>query len=568
MKKLMAILISLTLLCGALPAWAEAAVKDETVYILASPDGAARRIIVSDWLSNPDAQAQLADESALNAIENVKGEQEFANGFWQADGQDIYYQGESDAPLPVELQIRYTLDGQAMDPAELAGKDGRLRIRFDYSVRAEANGAPFAAISGVMLDNDVFSNVKAVNAQIINDGDRCFVVGLALLGLQTGLDLDAEQIEFPEYVEIEADVQNFALPMSLTLASSEPFALMDSEKLEDTDDLKNAMQKLSDGMAQLLDGGAQLGDGLAVLGAGADEIASGVNALSDGLNTLTANNASLVEGSTQVFNSLLASANQQLSAAGVNAELTIEGYAETLSALIESMSEAGITQQARAQVEAAVRAQQDQVRAGVAQAVQAELEAQLKAAAQEQQLASEAMEGMLAQQIEEKMASEEIQTLIDQNTEAQLQVLIDQSMAGDDIHRQIAQNVEQYQSSRATLTALKEQLDSYAAFHAGLIAYTEGASAAAEGALQLKGGMPSLQDGIAQLQSGAQAMQDGLSSLNSEGIEKLDALVNEDLENLLERARGLIDAAKALQNYSGIAANTEGRLRFVWRTDA
>ena len=54
MKKLMAILLSLTLACAAvLPALAEGK-KDETVYVLANPDGSARRVIVSDYLSNPD----------------------------------------------------------------------------------------------------------------------------------------------------------------------------------------------------------------------------------------------------------------------------------------------------------------------------------------------------------------------------------------------------------------------------------------------------------------------------------------------------------------------------------
>ena len=50
MKKLMAILLSLTLACAAvLPALAEGK-KDETVYVLANPDGSARRVIVSDYL--------------------------------------------------------------------------------------------------------------------------------------------------------------------------------------------------------------------------------------------------------------------------------------------------------------------------------------------------------------------------------------------------------------------------------------------------------------------------------------------------------------------------------------
>ena len=74
MNKLMAILLSLTLACAAvLPALAEGK-KDETVYVLANPDGSARRVIVSDYLSNPDGADTIADVSNLEKIQNVKGD--------------------------------------------------------------------------------------------------------------------------------------------------------------------------------------------------------------------------------------------------------------------------------------------------------------------------------------------------------------------------------------------------------------------------------------------------------------------------------------------------------------
>lgn len=184
MKKLIAVLISLMLLCGAaLPALAEDAAinkKDETVYILAAADGTANRVIVSDYLSNPASAAELADVSSLSNIENVKGAQTFENGVWQAEGEDIYYQGEGETPLPVELNISYSLNGEPIAPDELAGRDGHVAIRFDF---------------------------------IVN---------------QTG----------------------------------EVFASLDADKLVTSQSLKDAVSKLSDGMAQLLDGARAMLDGL------------------------------------------------------------------------------------------------------------------------------------------------------------------------------------------------------------------------------------------------------------------------------------------------------------------
>lgn len=155
MKKLLAVLISLTLLCGmALPAWA---------------DSTTRRVIVSDWLSNPDGEERLADESLLTGIENLKGQENFDGSFWQAEGRDIYYQGESTEPLPVEMTITYTLDGQDISPKNLAGQSGHVRIRFDYqvnrSVSAEINGqtenlsVPYGVLTALLVENDGFTNV-------------------------------------------------------------------------------------------------------------------------------------------------------------------------------------------------------------------------------------------------------------------------------------------------------------------------------------------------------------------------------------------------------------------------
>lgn len=427
-----------------------------------------------------------------------------------------------------------------------------LLIRFDFNVNQTAeNGVsvPYALLTAALLENDVFKNVQLTNARMVNDGDRTIVLGIALSGLKDKLDIGCEELSFedgfelPEYVQIEADVTNFALPVTLVLASSEVFAALDADELEGSQELKDAMTKLTDGMAQLLEGGAQLVDGLAALDTGVEQLAGGVDALAEGLDTLVSNNDALVAGSAQVFASLLATANAQLAAADAGVpELTIENYDETLAALLEAMSEDGIARQARQQVEAAVRSQQEQVRAAVEQAVQAQAPAQL--------------------------SSEELQALIDERTEEQLQTLIEQSMASDEVQAQMEQSLAQYQESRMSLAALREQLNAYNSFHSGVIAYTEGAASAADGANQLKAGMPSLADGVQQLLNGAQALKNGLELFSDEGVAKLDKLVSEDMEQLLNRVRELILAAQSSQNYSGMADGMDASLRFIWRTDA
>lgn len=637
MKKLMAILLSLTLACAAvLPALAEGK-KDETVYVLANPDGSARRVIVSDYLSNPDGADTIADVSNLEKIQNVKGDEAFADGVWQAKDNEIYYQGDSSEALPVELKISATLDGTEIAPADLAGKSGHVTLRFDYAVSAsytkdaETVAVPFAVITGALLDNEVFANVSVKNGQAVNDGDRTVAVGLCVPGLTAGLKLESDKVELPEYLEISADVKNFSLPVTVTLATNEAFAALDADKLQDADALKEAADKLTDAMTQLLDGSNQLynglndlkdgttnlNNGINQLADGTDSLAAGADTLSTGLTTLTANNETLVGGARQVFETLLAQANAALTQAGVDATLTVENYADVLGKLVEAVSEEGVTAQARAQVEAAVRAQADAVRSEVTKAVRPQVEAQVTEAVKEnvmaqilatqnltmetyeaaqkaglvtdaqrqqlegalnQQMQTAQVQQVIAQQTEAQMTSDTVADLIEQNTEEQIGLLVDQNMQSETVQAQIAAACEQ----GAPLVTLKAQLDSYNTFYTGLIAYTNGASDAASGAAQLKAGadtlqsgaaqlkdaMPALTDGVNKLVDGAKALADGLTTFDADGVSKLTSAINEDLDPLLARAQLLIEAAQSYNNYSGLAEGMDGAVRFIYRTDA
>ena len=92
-KRISALVLSLALLlCAAVPAMAEAAAKDETVYILSDAQGQARRIIVSDWLKNPDKLDELTDATRLQNLTVVEGNATFERDgdrlTWDADGKD------------------------------------------------------------------------------------------------------------------------------------------------------------------------------------------------------------------------------------------------------------------------------------------------------------------------------------------------------------------------------------------------------------------------------------------------------------------------------------------------
>ena len=337
-KRISALVLSLALLlCAAVPAMAEAAAKDETVYILSDAQGQARRIIVSDWLKNPDKLDELTDATRLQNLTMVEGNATFERDgdrlTWDADGKDVYYQGDSDEELPLTLQITYLVDGEEVPAADMAGKSGRVTIRFSY-IPAENQKAQFAALSAALLDSDKFTNVEVTNGAVINDGDRLLVLGVALPGLKERLDVEDKDGKLPETVEITADVEDFALPLTVTAATTEWSSLLKDIDLSLADAADGDMDQLTVAMTQLLDGGRQLSEGASALNDGVGQVA-------DGLSTLSENSETLNAGALQVFQLLLQTANQQLKALNPQVpDLTVETYAEVLDGLTQQMTAA------------------------------------------------------------------------------------------------------------------------------------------------------------------------------------------------------------------------------------
>ena len=475
--------------------------KDETVYVLAGADGTVQKIIVSDWIKNAMAADSLEDKTELSDIENIKGDESFTLGgdnscVWDAQGNDIYYQGNIEKELPVQMSVCYTLDEQAIAPEALTGQSGHVTISFDYqNVQYEEvllDGktkkiyVPFTMLTGMLLDTEVFRNVTISNGKLINDGDRIAVVGIAFPGLQEDLAISKEKLDIPDYVEISADVENFEMGMTMTLATTELFGTIGSDKL-DLHELSDAMAELTDAMDQLMDGSSQLYDGLCTLLEKSGDLVSGINKLaegaaqlkagaesldsgaaqlqagaaqlSSGLNTLNANSSSLNGGARQVFSSLLSMANTQLSEAGLSVPaLTIDNYASVLDGVIASLDDTAVYQAALEQVTATVNANRGMIEEKVTEAVQAQVEAEVSAqvTAAVQETVTQAVHeneaqfraaviqqalGMTVEEykaaIEAGLVTQEQQDAVNAAVEAAMQAEIDARMQREEIQAQI-----------------------------------------------------------------------------------------------------------------------------------
>ena len=257
------------------------------------------------------------------------------------------------------------------------------------------------------------------------------MVGMAFPGLQESLALDSDKLDIPSYVEISADVTDFALDTTLTIVTNSVFSDVDDGKLDESalSDLSGGIGKLTDAMAQLMSGSGELYDGLNTLLSSSYQLSSGVGQLASGLQTLDSNSAQLNAGAETVFNTLLDTANAQLQAneslkgSGITIPtLTISNYADTLNGVIAALDPESVIAQAeqvaREKVTAAVRAQEDTIRAAVTEAVQQQVTAQVTEAVTAQvqaKVLSGVLQasGMTQEQYDALPAGSEIKTGID-----------------------------------------------------------------------------------------------------------------------------------------------------------
>ena len=572
--------------------------KDETVYVLANADGSVKKIIVSDWIKNNGGKT-VSDKTELSDIKNVKGDESYVMDTdnmreWNADGKDIYYQGTISKALPVDLKVSYELDGKPVSAESLAGKSGKVTIRFDYTNNQYKNVSidgkntkiyvPFVMLTGLLLDNDIFTNVEISNGKIINDGDRIIAVGFALPGMQENLNLSRDKVDIPDFVEITADVNNFALSNTLTVAANSIISDLDVSKLDSADDLQASLTELSSAMSKLLDGSSELYGGLSELLlkskeliSGVDKLANGASALSDGaaalsagLSELVSNNDTLNAGAKQVFDTLLSTVSQKLKDNGITVDtLTVENYKTVIGGLLENPT--------------------DSQKAELINIADAALNAKLSAIGVPQNYYG-AVKVLLATKLSsgetQESAMAEIAAMLQNISNPQNAAAIGAAAAtaesenGKQIINAFCLNLAN-QTLEPTVKEAVAQLDSYNEFYKGVLAYTAGAKQAYDGSTELKNGAKELSDGanalksgssqlvggVQQLTDGSKRLADGLKEFNEKGISKLTSLAGDDLGSLVTRIKATVEVSRDYKSFAGIADGTDGDVKFIYRTD-
>ena len=494
----------------------------DTYYVFADASGKAKKVVVSD------GEEGFEEETSEKMTKN----------------------------LPIDMKISYELNGKKIKPEELPGKNGKLKIKFDYQNNQYENKmingkeekvyVPYVVMTGMMFDNEVFKNINITNGKMIDDGEHTSVMCFALPGLLHNLNIDKNELDLPESIEISADVKDFEMMETMTITTNEIFNDVDSSKTGKYDDLNSSLDQLKNAMGQLIDGSSSLYNGLDLLleksgqlksgilqlsngttnlvngvsqlDEGVSALQSGASQLSKGLSTLSSNNKMLTDGAAQTFQAILQSANEQIAAAGLEIpKLTISNYESVLNNVIASLDKNAVYTKVEQQVKAAVEQQRPAIEKAVTEAVRAKVQQQVKQAVLAQlgmeSVPDEALNPMIVKMIESKtnemMQSDEIKEQIRVNTDLQVQQIISEKMASDEIQAKLAEA----SNGAKKLIEVKALLDNYNAFYVGIITYTNGVADAAGGAGRLNSGINDLKNGTTKLKSGAGELNNGVQKL-------------------------------------------------------
>ena len=589
--------LALTLAAGcAMPAFAagkSSFSKSETVYAVMNGDGSIKSTTVSEHLYSASGLANVTDKTTLTDIQNTESDAEFTqNGeelVWNTNDTDVYYKGNTDKALPIDVKVTYALDGQEAALEDIIGKSGHLTVTVNLKNNetdtVNVNGkdrtivTPLITAVGVILGGDA-SNMTAEHGMIESAAKSSVAAFVTLPGVKDSLsgllpdEVDSIEDYLQDTVTVEADVEDFTCPQVMVACATSTAALgtsnvFDLSSINDLTDginqLNDAMSQLMDGASQLVDGTSQLAGGVLALLDGANTLNNGAAALDDGLgqltnglDTLSANNAALNAGAQQVADGVLASANKTLKEGGlIDEDMTWSNYEAVIDNILtmnDKTLAAGRKKMVRTIWEQAPSFKDSQLDLALylsATKTNHDLEAALK----------------LMQNFDASMLTGALE-------------MVTNADAKNTIHEELKYQIENSQDM-ADVRALKTSLSQIQFFVSSVNQYTAGVQTAADGAhsakdgsAQLAAGTKTLYDGVntlntgaGQLNDGAGQLNDGLNQFNEEGISKLTGALDQDqlhgLKTVLDEMTGRLND---YTSFAGAPDDAESSVKFVYKT--
>ena len=315
-NKVISKIVSGTLLCSmvgyTLPVFAYT--KDETVYSKLDASGSNYKTIVSTHIENTENEELIKDLSDLLNVKNTSGDETFTQDgstfTWNANKNDIYYQGESQKDLPIECKVKYELDGKELSANEIAGKSGKVKITLQYTNKEErtvtVNGkkvkmyVPFVVVAGTIVKNENNQNITISNGKVIDDGTKTTVIGMAMPGLQESLGVSVDEVEILSNIEITMDATDFETNGIFSYVTPKVLEEEDIKAFDKLDEIYAQLNTLQSSMNQIQEGANTLKDGAETYSEKSQEFNNAMNQVSEGVSSVNSNYSQIDTGITTI----------------------------------------------------------------------------------------------------------------------------------------------------------------------------------------------------------------------------------------------------------------------------
>ena len=515
--------------------------KCETIYSTLDYDGNIKKTVINNEIKNIN-KGDVFDNTKLTNIKNINGDEKFNlkdnTLTWKSTGNDIYYQGELNEALPIQVSVKYYLDNKEMKSKDMLKKKGRvdIKIKFtnrDYNVD-EGLYVPYVIDTTMILNNKDNSNISITSGKSVSTGNKTIISAISSPGLYENTKI--EEFKNLDNVDISYDTNSFSDLDIYFVITPKLLDDIDLSKLDKLDGVNNSLNLLQDGVNQIEDGSRMLADGN-------KEIASKARLLSDGLGQLS--------GGMNQLDSSLQTINSKIN--------DITNTVNVLNSILESQQNNSIVI-----TEEQYNMLPDNIKEALYQLVglyQNNNDTLIRL--KELNISLAATYELYGLDRDEATITAELQNNLDEKT---ISILLNTKKLYE----------TNYQTNEELISAISNYLHEILLGEQGIITIlvnylntingysiqlANGSSQINQGLSEAYNGSILLCDALDQVSDASNQLSNGISKLNSEGINKLSSMGN-DIYNYSTKARKIVSLST---NYKGYSADNINETIFIYK---
>lgn len=545
LNKVFMLLSTTAMLCS--PMTVLAYEKNETVYTNLKYDGSIERITVSNHLSKLNKE-DIQDETTLKDILNISGNEEYYQSdnklTWKNNNSsEIFYQGITEQATPIEVEVKYYLNGEEKDLKDIEGKSGDIKIEINFKNKLEKyvviNGkrtkiyTPFVTTVGTIVKDS--TNAEISNGKVVGTGNKSVFAGIASPGLYDSLKLD-ELKDFDSitisYTTKKFELNDIYIVSTPKLIEETDLSLFD--KLDtvytDIDKLQSSMDEIENGAEKLLSGSKDLDEGTIKLVTSLKTIKDATSQLNNGSKNLSSGVSEIVASLSQASKELnakekdiieLQTANKQYMTQSINELSTLLNNDQISNVVFNKM------------VQGYIQATNDDISS--------------------KPLTEKALKVYKAFY---SKSQTELVAIFGEYTGSAVNVL---TLCGK--YYIFYANYTTINSLSTSLKTLTSSLTSaLTQVQSGTTTISNGLDKVNDGINKIYSGSKTLEDGTSKLVEGTNTLYEGIKTYNTEGINKLSNYKNE-----IKETTDKIEALKTLsKNYKGYASNNAKQTTFIY----